>query len=58
MDFIGTLEHWLKKEHKMDKREELIMNIESMTGVLYSVPYHKVSTKDLEKIYNALRRNR
>lgn len=35
-------------------REKLISKIESRTGTLESVPYHKISTGDLKKICNAV----
>jgi len=35
-------------------RQVIIDNIESITGALRSIPYHKVSTGDLVKIFNAV----
>ena len=43
----------MKQGSEHDFRQALIENIERYTGALLSVPYHKISTKDLEAISTA-----
>jgi hypothetical protein len=43
---------YTESEHK--RREIIIEEIEKRAGTLTTVPYHLISTKDLEQLYTAL----
>ncbi len=40
--------------NEIDKREYLMSRIEGMAGTLHSVPWDKISTEDMQKLYDAL----
>ncbi len=44
--------------NEADRREQFIARIESYFGDLQSMPYDKVSTADLRKMYNRLLEDR
>lgn len=50
---IPTRFRWSETD---ENREQLIEKIEGYTGSLRSIPWHSVSTEDIVKLYNTLRR--
>lgn len=52
--FEGMVKSMERTEQEYEIREKLIARIEGYTGTLRSVPYHEISTEDLETLLSVI----